>query len=55
MASAYEDADSRWFCCSRFVQVVRVFDFHLTGDDLADHAEHAIWLGDRQPVRLDVF
>lgn len=27
----------------------------LTGDDLADHTQHAGWLGEPQPLRLDVF
>lgn len=26
-----------------------------TGDELADHSEHAIWLGDSVTLRLDVF
>ena len=24
-----------------------------TGDDLADHTRHALWLGDRLPLRLE--
>jgi aromatic ring-cleaving dioxygenase len=24
-----------------------------TGDDLADHRDHAMWLGDRLPLRLE--
>jgi aromatic ring-cleaving dioxygenase len=27
----------------------------LTGDDLADHTTHAAWLGEQQPLALDVF
>ncbi len=26
-----------------------------TGDDLVDHSDHAMWLGDSQTLRLDVF
>ena len=26
----------------------------LTGDDLADHTRHAAWLGEPQPLRLEV-
>lgn len=26
-----------------------------TGDDLADHSDFAMWLGDSLPLRLDVF
>jgi DOPA 4,5-dioxygenase len=26
-----------------------------TGDDLADHTRHAAWLGERLPLRLEVF
>jgi aromatic ring-cleaving dioxygenase len=26
----------------------------LTGDDYADHAHHAAWLGDKLPLDLDV-
>ncbi len=26
-----------------------------TGDDLADHSEHAMWLGDSLKLRLEVF
>lgn len=26
-----------------------------TGDDLADHTAHAAWLGERLPLRLEVF
>ncbi len=26
-----------------------------TGNDLADHSEHAMWLGDSLTLRLDVF
>lgn len=27
----------------------------LTGDDLADHTEHAAWLGDPMPLKLSIF
>lgn len=27
----------------------------LTGDDLADHTEHASWLGTPSPLKLDIF
>lgn len=27
----------------------------LTGDDLADHTAHASWLGEAQPLKLDIF
>jgi aromatic ring-cleaving dioxygenase len=27
----------------------------LTGDDLGDHTRYAAWLGEQQPLRLDVF
>jgi len=27
----------------------------LTGDDLADHTEHAAWLGASTPLKLDMF
>lgn len=30
-----------------------VFLHPETGDDLADHTEHAIWMGDRQELDLD--
>ena len=30
-----------------------VFVHPETGDDLADHTEHAIWMGDRQELALD--
>jgi DOPA 4,5-dioxygenase len=26
-----------------------------TGDDLADHSDHAMWLGDSLTLRLEVF
>jgi aromatic ring-cleaving dioxygenase len=26
-----------------------------TGDDLADHRDHAMWLGEKLPLRLEVF
>ena len=26
-----------------------------TGDDLSDHRDHALWLGDPMPLRLEVF
>lgn len=26
-----------------------------TGDDLADHTAHAVWLGDKLPLRLEAF
>ncbi len=26
-----------------------------TGDELADHAEHAIWMGDKLPLDLTIF
>ncbi|MEO0867054.1 MAG: DOPA 4,5-dioxygenase family protein [Cyanobacteria bacterium J06642_11] len=32
-----------------------VFVHGLTGDDLADHTEHASWLGDAVPLNLLIF
>lgn len=32
-----------------------VFAHPETGDHLADHAEHAIWLGGYLPLKLDIF
>ena len=26
-----------------------------TGDDLADHTAHAVWLGEKLPLRLEPF
>ena len=31
-----------------------VFTHAETGDVMADHTEHVVWLGDSQPLRLDV-
>lgn len=32
-----------------------VFLHPLTGDDLADHSEHAIWMGAVRPLKLSLF
>ncbi|MGV8919580.1 MAG: DOPA 4,5-dioxygenase family protein [Pseudomonas sp.] len=32
-----------------------VFTHPLTGDDLADHSEHAIWMGAVRPLNLSIF
>ena len=31
-----------------------VFTHAETGDVMADHTQHVVWLGDSQPLRLDV-
>jgi len=32
-----------------------VFTHPVTGDDLRDHRDHAIWMGAVRPLRLDIF
>jgi aromatic ring-cleaving dioxygenase len=32
-----------------------VFLHPLTGDELADHRDHAIWMGALRPLKLSVF
>jgi DOPA 4,5-dioxygenase len=32
-----------------------VFAHPQTGDDMADHAEHAVWMGGYLPLKLEVF
>ena len=32
-----------------------VFIHPLTGNDLADHRDHALWMGDVRPLKLEIF
>lgn len=32
-----------------------VFVHPLTGDDLKDHTDHALWMGEMLPLNLDIF
>lgn len=32
-----------------------VFSHPVTGDDLLDHTEHALWMGEMLPLNLEVF
>ena len=60
----------RWSCqlsfdADEFDRVVGWLDAHrndldilvhpLSGDDLADHSDHAAWLGNEVELRLDIF
>ncbi len=40
-----------WLMVNR--QGLVVFVHPLTGDDLADHSDHALWLGERLELDLD--
>ncbi|NNG05256.1 MAG: DOPA 4,5-dioxygenase family protein [Inquilinus sp.] len=40
-----------WLALNR--RGLTVFIHPETGDDIADHTDHAIWLGERQPLDLD--
>jgi aromatic ring-cleaving dioxygenase len=32
-----------------------IFAHATTGDDLADHTEHVVWLGESEPLNLSIF
>ncbi|WP_017902529.1 DOPA 4,5-dioxygenase family protein [Pseudomonas asplenii] len=42
-----------WLALNR--QGLVVFTHPLTGDDLADHRDHAIWMGAVRPLDLSIF
>jgi len=42
-----------WLILNR--QGLVVFTHPLTGDDLADHTDYVVWLGEAQPLDLSVF
>lgn len=42
-----------WFLLNR--QQLVIFVHPITGDDLADHTEHALWLGEKLDLKLDIF
>ena len=42
-----------WLALNR--QGLIVFAHPETGDNLADHRDHAIWMGTGLPLRLDIF
>ncbi|AIY39224.1 Aromatic ring-cleaving dioxygenase [Collimonas arenae] len=42
-----------WLAMNRAGLVI--FTHPLTGDDLADHRDHAIWMGAVRPLKLSIF
>lgn len=32
-----------------------LFSHPVTGDDLADHRDHAVWIGQQRPLNLSIF
>ncbi|MFJ4144846.1 DOPA 4,5-dioxygenase family protein [Pseudomonas sp. NPDC089734] len=42
-----------WLACNR--NGLTVFLHPLTGDELADHTEHAIWMGEIRPLDVSIF
>ncbi|WP_419737187.1 DOPA 4,5-dioxygenase family protein [Pseudomonas sp. COR18] len=42
-----------WLALNR--QGLVIFTHPLTGDDLADHSDHAIWMGAVRPLDLSIF
>lgn len=42
-----------WLAINR--QGLTVFTHPITGDDLADHRDHAIWMGSMPALNLEVF
>lgn len=52
-ASEYVAVVMPWLALNRKGLVV--FMHPLTGDDLADHRDHAIWMGAFRPLKLSIF
>ena len=52
-ASAHLDTVVRWILANRHQFSVLIHP--LSGDDLADHRDHAIWIGKPLPLKLDIF
>jgi aromatic ring-cleaving dioxygenase len=52
-ASEHLDKVVRWGMANR--QGLSVMIHPLSGDDLADHRDHAFWLGATHPLNLDIF
>ena len=42
-----------WLCKNR--QGLTVFIHPITGDDLKDHTDHAIWMGSMMELNLEIF
>ena len=50
-AEKFQDVVS-WLALNR--DGLTVFTHAETGDVMADHTQHVVWLGDSQPLRIDV-
>lgn len=42
-----------WLALNR--KNLTIFIHPLTGDDLADHRDFAVWMGEIQPLKLEIF